>query len=167
MPVKAYDRLVGALALLEPDTSLVLAGDGPEREALGRLARDLGVAERFRFAGAVPHGDLCDYYRAADVLAISSHSEGWPTVIHEALACGTPVVASPVGGIPEALAAPGVGLLTAGNREEEMAEGIRRALAMTWDRAALEEAARVHSWQEIARRYIAVYEGVLLRGAAR
>jgi glycosyltransferase involved in cell wall biosynthesis len=95
------------------------------------------------------------------MLAISSHSEGWPTVIHEAMACGIPVVATPVGGIPEALAAPGLGILTSGNSPEEMADGIRQAIATDWDASVLVAAASAHSWQEIARRHLAIYERVL------
>jgi glycosyltransferase involved in cell wall biosynthesis len=167
VPVKAYDRLIRALSHLGSDTSLVLAGDGPERESLERLAHTLGLASRVRLAGAVPHGTLCAYYRAADVLAISSHSEGWPTVIHESLACGTPVVANRVGGIAEALSSPGLGLLTEGNSEEEMARGIRQALAAPWDAAVLEAVARDHSWQEIARRYLTVYAGAVSGGVSR
>ena len=160
-PVKAYDRLVRALLHLQQDTSLVLVGDGPEREPINRLVGELGLSDRVRLAGAVPHGDLQTYYRASNLLAISSHSEGWPTVIFEALACGTPVVANPVGGIPEALATPGLGCLTEGNSPEEMARGIKHALSVQWDVEKLLGAARAHSWREIARRYVTLFEEVL------
>jgi glycosyltransferase involved in cell wall biosynthesis len=161
VPVKAYDRLIGALPHLEPDTCLLLAGGGPQRESLAQLASALGVSGRVRFLGPVPHEVLVDCFRATDILAISSHSEGWPTVIHEAMACGIPVVANPVGGIPEALAAPGLGILTNGNSPEAMANGIRQAFATDWDPSVLVAAASAHSWKEIARRHLAIYEQVL------
>jgi glycosyltransferase involved in cell wall biosynthesis len=161
VPVKAYDRLIRAFSYLEPGTSLMLVGDGPEREALARLVHKLGLVDRVSLVGAVLHDSLVHYYCAADLLAISSHSEGWPTVIHESLACGTPIVANPVGGIPEALATPGVGLLTSGNGEEEMAKGIKEALSTHWNAVVLEAVARAHSWQDVAKQYLGVYEGVL------
>jgi teichuronic acid biosynthesis glycosyltransferase TuaC len=161
LPVKAYDRLVRALVHLSRDTSLVLVGDGPQRASIRRLVGELGLTDRVRLAGAVPHRDLQTFYRASNLLAISSHSEGWPTVIFEALACGTPVVANPVGGIPEALGTQGLGYLTEGNRPEEMARGIERALSIEWNVETLLRAARAHSWHEIARRYVTLFEEVL------
>jgi glycosyltransferase involved in cell wall biosynthesis len=159
-PVKGYDRLLRALALVS-GVRLVLAGDGSLRQTLVRLARELGLSGRVRFAGAVPHEALAPYYQAADILVLSSHSEGWPTVIHEGLACGTPVVAPAVGGIPEALAAPGLGLLLPSAEPATLAEGIRQALARTWDAAALRRAAEAHGWSAVARRYMALYAEVL------
>ncbi len=81
VPVKAYDRLIRALSDLDPDVRLALAGGGPQRESLEQLASDLGLSGRVRFLGPVPHEALVGCFRAADILAISSHSEGWPTVI--------------------------------------------------------------------------------------
>ena len=161
VPVKAYDRLIRALAHLSNDTHLILAGDGPLRTHLEHLANKLDLAKRVMFVGSVPHDQLCPYYQAADVLAISSHSEGWPTVIHESLACGTPVVANQVGGIPEALNSTDVGILTEGNEPEQLAKGIATALARSWDTTLLTATARRHSWDEIASRHIGIYERIL------
>lgn len=158
--VKGYDRLLRALALLD-NVRLVLVGDGGERQALSRLARELGLAERVRFAGTVPHDALAPYYQAADALVISSHSEGWPTVIHEALACGTPVVAPAVGGIPEALAEPEVGLLLASAEPGPLADGIRETLDRAWDPSKLRRAAVAHDWTRVAARHLELYAHVL------
>lgn len=161
-PVKGYDRLLRALALV-PGVRLVLAGEGSLGRSLARLARELGLAERVRFAGAVPHRDLAPYYQAADALVLSSHSEGWPTVIHEALACGRPVVAPAVGGIPEALAEPGLGLVLDAAEPAPLAAGIRRVLALSFDPATLRRAALAHDWAGVARRHLELYEHVLHR----
>lgn len=110
IPRKSNDIAIRALAGL-PDVDLLLAGDGPERDALSRLAADLGVAGRVRFLGAVAHADLPGLYSAADALVLASSREGWANVLLEAMACGTPVIASDVWGTPEVVAARAAGVL--------------------------------------------------------
>lgn len=114
VPVKRFDVLIQALAQLgRPEVYLDLVGDGPELTRLQAYAESLGVADRVRWRGfqANPYR----WMRRADALVLSSRYEGLPNVIIEALACGTPVVASPVpavleiiAGIDEAIAAPGM-----------------------------------------------------------
>jgi len=142
-------------------TLLVIAGEGPERKRLSAVAAATGISERVRLAGAVPHDFLPNYFRAADVLAISSHSEGWPTVIHEAFSCGTPVAANAVGGIPEALGESGLGVLVDGNSPETLARGIAAALATQWDSNVISRHAGLYSWTRIANRYVALFENVI------
>lgn len=163
-PVKAYDRLIRAMTHLDSDVRLLLVGDGPLRGELENLTRETALSDRVIFAGSVPHDQLAPYYQAADLLAISSHSEGWPTVIHEALACATPVAANRVGGIPQALSSSEVGLLIDGNEPEQLAEGISAALARSWDKTLLTATAQRHSWEEIGLRHIEIYERLLAAG---
>ncbi len=99
--VKGIDVLVRALASLKSPARLVVVGAGPERDPLARLAGELGVADRVTFLGSLPQAALPDWYRAADLFVLPSRSEGVPNVLLEASACGTPWVASRVGGIPE------------------------------------------------------------------
>jgi glycosyltransferase involved in cell wall biosynthesis len=103
VPVKGLDVLIDACARLPRhlDFALYLAGDGPLRGELASRARQAGLADRVVFAGTVPHGELADWYRAADVTVLPSRSEGVPNVLLESIACGTPFVASGVGGVPE------------------------------------------------------------------
>ena len=105
-PLKGLDILVRAVADLQmaDATRLVVVGggdrgsDGIARQ-LGRLARSLGIGERVTFAGAVPQSDLPTYYGSANVLVLPSHYESFGMVALEAMACGTPVVVSRVGGL--------------------------------------------------------------------
>ena len=98
---KAFDCLLDAFGSIKGhhQARLVIVGDGPERAHLERQAATLGLSQRVRIAGQV--GEVRPFYAAADVLAISSLTEGSPNVLLEAMAAGVPVVATAVGGIPE------------------------------------------------------------------
>jgi len=96
---KSPDLLLRALSEA-PGITCVLVGDGPARHRTRQLAAQLGVADRIHFAGHLKPAELGRYYAGADLLVLPSVSEASPLVILEAMACGTPVVASRVGGIP-------------------------------------------------------------------
>ena len=104
VPVKALGVLLQACAELRDtgqDFLLYLVGDGPLRKSLESEAASLGLGDRVNFAGPKPQGALPDWYRASDVVALPSYSEGIPNVLREARACGRPFVATRVGGVPE------------------------------------------------------------------
>jgi glycosyltransferase involved in cell wall biosynthesis len=105
--VKANDVLLRAVARgvgRGLDLSLTIVGDGRQREKLERLAAELGLSERVRFAGELPCGDAVRaQLDAADLFVIASRSEGLPRVLLEAMARGLACIGSSVGGIPELL----------------------------------------------------------------
>jgi glycosyltransferase involved in cell wall biosynthesis len=78
-----------------------LLGDGPLKSSLEAKAEELRISHHFTLHGPRPHDELADWYRAADLVVLPSLAEGVPNVILEAMACGTPFVASQVGGIAE------------------------------------------------------------------
>lgn len=100
---KGFDLLIEALALCDnPRLRLTILGDGPLRGHLECLARDRGVAWQVRFAGF--QKNPYPYFSQADAIVLSSRFEGFPNVVLEALACGTPVIATPApGGVSEIL----------------------------------------------------------------
>lgn len=107
---KGHDLLIRALREL-PGWRAVIVGHGELRQQLGALAQNAGVADRVRFAGAVEQRELKDYYSAADALVLASSREGMANVLLESLACGTPVIATPLWGTPEVVARPEAGRL--------------------------------------------------------
>ena len=103
---------IEALALV-PGATLLMAGVGPDEDRLRALAASLGLAKRVRFLGAVPHADLPVVLNAADVFVLPTASEGLANAWVEALACGAPVVTSPLPGAQELLTDPAYGRMAA------------------------------------------------------
>ncbi len=101
------DKLLEALVTVKqqvPEVWLAIAGKGSQREALEQQAAALGLTDHVRFLGYVPDADLPICYQAADLTVVPSQSlEGFGLVLLESLACGTPVLSTPVGGMPEVL----------------------------------------------------------------
>lgn len=122
--VRAFARVAGEY----PDADLVVAGDGPDREELVSLSEAL-VPGRVLFRGWTAGTDLVALYASAECLVLPSASEGFPTVVGEALACGTPVVASRVGGVPELVADGDTGWLIPPGDDEELAARLRFVLS--------------------------------------
>lgn len=148
--LKGHHLVIKALREL-PDCCLMIIGDGPERGALERLAVKLGVAARVRFLGLVPQLELGQYYRAADALVLASSREGWANVLLEAMACGTPAIATRVWGTPEVVAAPAAGVLIDERSAAGVAEGVRRLFAAPPSRAATRGYAESFSWSDTSR----------------
>lgn len=165
VPVKQVDRLLRAVATLGKAQGasafrLVIAGEGSERDRLRALAAELDLGDRVTFAGRRPHAEMPTWLAAADVAVLPSASEGLPLFILEALASGTPVVASRVGGVPECVEDGVTGILVDPVTVEGLAAGLARALARSWDRAALAAAARPFSWDVITGRLETLYNSL-------
>jgi teichuronic acid biosynthesis glycosyltransferase TuaC len=157
---KGHHRVIEALAML-PGLDLIIIGEGPERARLATLAAKLGLTERLRFAGAIPQADLPLYYSAADALVLASSREGWANVLLEAMACGTPVVASPIWGNPEVVREPAAGQIAAENTPEALAASIARLRADPPPREATRAYALRHGWQEISRGQKTIFDKIL------
>jgi len=122
---KSLDVALAALAEVE-DVSLVLAGDGDRRVSLERRAAELGVADRVHFLGAQSRERVLELFRAADASLLSSSWENFPHTVVEALAVGTPVLATRVGGVGEIVHDGENGLLVPAGDRDALAESIRR-----------------------------------------
>ncbi|HEX5132894.1 MAG TPA: glycosyltransferase [Candidatus Krumholzibacteria bacterium] len=161
-PEKGIDVLLGAWPLLaRTDIDLVLLGDGPERRRLEALAASLGISERVHFAGATPHAVIPRWLAASDVAVLPSRMEGYPNAVVEALACGRPVVASRVGGVPEIIGGDELGVLVPPGDAAELAAGLNAALARSWTAETLSAAVSGRRWSAVASETLAVLEGAL------
>jgi teichuronic acid biosynthesis glycosyltransferase TuaC len=157
---KAHHLAVGALALL-PEVELVIIGDGPELGALRGLAQRIGVAHRVRFLPAMSQEALCPYYGAADALVLASSREGWANVLLESMACGTPVVASDVGGASELVTTQAAGVLFKERTAERLAEAVRALLSAYPDRRATRRHAEKFSWAATTRGQIDLFRALI------
>jgi teichuronic acid biosynthesis glycosyltransferase TuaC len=158
--LKGNDLVIRSLPAL-PGTSLWLIGDGPDRERLESIARHAGVAERVRFIGEVPQSELPRYYAAADALVLASSCEGWPNVLLEAMACGTPVVAALVGGTPEIVTSPAAAVLFEPRTREALVTAIRQLLLNPPNTEQTRRHAEEFSWDDTTRGQLALFEQVV------
>lgn len=144
--LKGHDLVLEALRSL-PGATLVVIGEGPLKAALRRQAKRKGIAERVHFWGAVSHDHLVEYYNAADVLVLASSREGMPNVVLESLACGTPVVATNVGGIPEVIAAPAAGRIVQRRDSADIADAVKALLRNPPEKQTTRQHALNFSWE--------------------
>ena len=172
---KNYSLLIRAIAILReelPDISLVIVGDGPERQGLELLARELGISDRVFFLGQ--RTDIEQILPAFDVFALSSSTEGVPMTVLEAMAASKAIIATAVGGIPEILTDGEDARLvpmTAGDpASKEMAGGFAAALRellgderlrRAFGASACERARRDFSPEVVFGRYQAIYRALL------
>lgn len=153
IPRKGQRHTIETLPLL-PEAILVLAGSGPDEADLRQLARTLNVGDRVRFLGAVPHHELPVVLSAADVFVLPTASEGLANAWVEALACGTPVVTTPIPGAQELLTDPAWGALAARDKLAIAIE-ISKLLAAPPARARVQEGAAAFSWDANAAALVA------------
>ena len=144
-----------------PGLTLIVAGAGPEKARLEALAARLGVTGRVRFAGVVPQTELKWWYSAADALALCSSREGWANVLLEAMACGTPVIASNIWGTPEVVSTPDAGLLMRERDALSLAEAWRALMAALPPREAVRRHAEAFSWDATTRGQLDLFRSVL------
>lgn len=131
----AVDEVIRALPLLPSEVKFLVLGIGPDEEMLRKLAKEKGVEDRVQFLGQVLHEDMPKYLRISDVFIRPSRSEGLGNSFLEAMAAGIPVIATPVGGIPDFLfdpdqnpGKPSTGLFANINDPESIARQVKRLI---------------------------------------
>ncbi|MDG4605288.1 MAG: glycosyltransferase family 4 protein [Candidatus Contendobacter sp.] len=143
-----------------PQAHLVIIGEGKERDRIKEHARVLGVMDRVMLAGAVPNTELARWYSAADILILASSREGWPNVLLESMACGTPVVATCRGGMPEVVCDPVAGRLVKTREGRAFAQAVSALLENYPDRAAVRRYAEGFSWEATTKGQIELFRRI-------
>ena len=161
---KGQGLLIEAMAAL-PGATLLIAGQGPDRAMLEGRIIALGLQDRVRLIGPQPHEALPPLLAAADVMALPSWSEGLANVWVEALACGTPVVITDVGGAREVVDRPAAGRLV-DRTPGAIAEGIRQLLADPRPQDEVAEAAKRFTWERNSETLYAHLLGLAKAGRA-
>jgi glycosyltransferase involved in cell wall biosynthesis len=144
-PVKGPTVLARAAQQL-PEADVIFVGSGTEKISAGRRV------------GARPHDEIPLWMNACDVLCLPSLNEGLPNVVLEAMACGLPVVASRVGGVPEIVHEGVNGLLTPAGDAAALAAALRQALSLSWDVVAIRESVAAFDWERNAVDLVRVLE---------
>lgn len=147
LELKGHHVLIDAMRSLA-DTKLMIVGEGPERTNLEAqiAAHDLG--DRISLLGLLEQAQLPDIYAAADICLLASSREGLPNVILESIACGTPVVATAVGGVPEVINAAAAGRLVAERSARAFVDAIQALSAAKPERTATRRHAERFAWSE-------------------
>lgn len=165
--LKGHHRIMRAVRQLideGTDVELLIAGGrGRANDYEPELRREietLGLAGRVRLIGHVDREALARLMCAADVFCLASAREGWPNVIHEALACGTPVVATNVGGVPEMIPSEQFGIMVPPDDAAALHAGLKRALCGRWDRDAIALWGQARSWDQVAAEVVGEMERV-------
>lgn len=166
--IKGFDRLVAILPEVRRrtgDVRLILVGPGigetGYERRVDRLIRQYGLGDAVHRVGAQDADGVARYLAAADVFALATRSEGWCNAIHEALAVGTPVVTTDVGGNREQVTSDRLGLVVPFGQPTALADALIWALKRTWDRGAIAETGGRRSWDQAAAETVDYFEQIL------
>lgn len=164
-PRKGFQHLLRAMVRVrdaEPEARLVIGGQGGMRDELESLAEELGIADRTDLLGYVESETLNHWMNAADLFVLPSYSESFGVVQLEAMACGTPVVATKNGGSEEVVTSDDYGLLVEWpEAHDELAEAVLDALHRDWDADDIEAYANEFTWENVCEEIADLYVDVL------
>ena len=160
---KGHHIAIEALVAL-PGVTLLIAGSGPEERALKSLASRLGVSDRVHWAGVVPQAELRWWYSAADVLTLCSSREGWANVLLEAMACGTPVIATDIWGTSEVVSTEAAGRLIERRDARALADAWQDLMSSMPARPTTRQYAEGFSWDATTQGQRQLFEDVIHAG---
>lgn len=165
---KGFQRVIQHLPRLRVEIDnlqfLIVGGgsvEGDYSDELHALVKELQLEDVVRFEGLQPPEKLPDYYGASDLFVLATANEGWPNVLVESLACGTPVVATDVGGVKEIITHDYLGKTVPFGDKEDLYLAINHSLHKKWDREKIAVYGQNRSWNNVADEVLATFEGVL------
>jgi teichuronic acid biosynthesis glycosyltransferase TuaC len=142
----------------------VARGGAPFRPEIERQIAEGNLHENVRLLGWLDRESLAELMCAADVFCLASFTEGWPNVVHEALACGVPVVATRVGAVPEMLADERCGIVVPPREQAPLTDALRRAVQAEWDRESIARLGGARGWRAVAMEVVEVMRAVAAPG---
>ena len=154
VPIKGVKYLVEAFRDMPENISLNIIGDGELKMELEKESRTLNLTNRINFLGKRPHQEMPLWFNAADVFCLPSLNEGCPNVILEAMACGAPIVASRVGGIPDLVSAD-QGLLIEPADPEALTQALKAVITRPTNGAQKIE---ILTWKENAQKVYSIFQ---------
>jgi teichuronic acid biosynthesis glycosyltransferase TuaC len=167
IPRKGHHHIIRAVAAMRAsglNVQLWIVGkpgpEGASERHLHQLVQDLNLGNAVHFVGGVPQEALAEYMSAADVFCLASSREGWPNVVHEALACGCPVVASDIGGVPDMLPGRNYGMVVPVTPDfpQQLEAALCEAVQSPWDRSAIAVWGHARTWTKVAAEAVAQLE---------
>jgi glycosyltransferase involved in cell wall biosynthesis/predicted glycoside hydrolase/deacetylase ChbG (UPF0249 family) len=165
-PIKCHEKIVRALrGVIDAGipTELWLAGgtgrSGRHESVIRSEIAACGLEKSVRFLGEIPQQDLAEYMAAADVFCLASSREGWPNVVNEALACGTPVVATDVGAVRRMIPSNEYGIVVPSGDVPALKSGLSEALRRNWDRKSIATWAGSRSWDHVGAEAVHAISG--------
>jgi teichuronic acid biosynthesis glycosyltransferase TuaC len=159
--LKGHHLAVEALRLLPDETCLIIVGSGPERKVLERLADRLELSRRVRLVGQIPNDELKWLFNAADALCLCSSREGWPNVLLESLACGTPVIATNVGGVPEIITTLTAGRIMEARTSTALAKSFLELMPSHSSQGEIRRFAETFGWNAISQAQIKLFDSII------
>jgi glycosyltransferase involved in cell wall biosynthesis len=166
---KGHQHVIAALASIasrQPGLRLYLVGEGEYRGKIEKQLQELALQDRVFLTGSRDNTEMPLWFNAADVSILASSREGWPNVILESLACGTPVIGTPAGQIPEIIGSGDLGIVAERNADA-LADAIQSALSRNWDREALSRYAHGRPWSTVAEEVRDYFTGIVGDSSAK
>ncbi|MBA6294077.1 glycosyltransferase [Colwellia sp. MB3u-70] len=145
-----------AISAKYPTLKLLYAGPGNLSSQIASQAKNMAISDKVTLLGGVDHDQLPGLINQARLLALPSYNEGVPNVVLEAMACGTPVLATNVGGIPEVVNENICGKIISAQSDSAVAEGLDYILARYWDRESIKLHSQQFSWENNKKQLISL-----------
>jgi teichuronic acid biosynthesis glycosyltransferase TuaC len=161
---KGLKELLEAIEILSrkrSDFSLVVIGNGPFEKEFSELIQRLKLEKFVRMEGQKSHEKIPRWINKSYVLCLPSHNEGFPNVVIESIACGRPVVASNIGGIPEIINDPTLGILVPPRNVEKLAEALDEALDKEWKWDIIAKSGARFHWENILPKFNELYDELI------